>query len=232
MKLFGSFFLALFIYSAIIFFFLYFILSTQKQTKKVIYVHTAIIVKNNTPSQKSIIKKEVKKEIKKPIKQEVKETKKTIKKEIKTKSNFSKGGEDIKFDDIFSNVSENVKTTKIKQKKSAEMTKKVGKYQEVIKKLKSMKQTISFQINSGSNNDKQYIQNEFAKVWSEIPTNAGEFVTLQIIVKNGINLNVISTNLDTIRLNEFLEKLREVDISKIKSFNGIVTFKAKLKENK
>ena len=89
---------------------------------------------------------------------------------------------------------------------------------------------MSFQINSGSNDDKKYIQNEFARVWSEIPTTAGEFVTLQIIIKNGITLNVISTNLDTIRLNEFLEKLKQVDISKIKSFDGIVTFKAKLKE--
>ena len=223
MRLFSSFFLALFIYSALIFFFLYFILSSQKQKSKVIYIHNAIIIKNNTPKvmpkkQKSIQKKEIKSEIKK------------VKKEIKTKSNFSKGGDDIKFDDIFSNVSDNVKTTKIKQKKSSQMTKKIGDYKKVIKKLNSIKQTMSFQMNSGSNDDKKYIQNEFARVWSEIPTNAGEFVTLQIIIKNGITLNVISTNLDTIRLNEFLDKLKQVDISKITSFNGIVTFKAKLKE--
>ena len=230
MRLLSSFFLALFIYSALIFFFIYFILSTPQENKKVIYVHTAIIVKNKK-IPKPTIKKDIKK-TKKIIKKETKQLQKPIKKEIKTKSNFSKGGDDIKFDDIFANVSANVKTTKIKQKKSSEMTKKVGDYQEIVKKLKSIKQTISFQVNSGNNEDKKYIQNEFARVWSEIPTNAGEFVTLQIIIKNGIRLDVISTNLDTIRLNEFLDKLKQVDITKIKSFNGIVTFKAKLKETR
>jgi len=101
MRIVISFFLALFLYSAILFFFVYFLFSKNEVKKpKVVYVHQVISIKKTDKKVKTISKPKTKQKIKPQQK----------KAEIKTKDKFSKGGEDIKFDDIFSNVEENIPT--------------------------------------------------------------------------------------------------------------------------
>jgi len=225
MRIINAFFLALFVYSAILFFFLYFILYRPKpKPPVVVYVHQAIAFEK----KKIDIQKKPQKQIVEPQKKQIE--KKEI---IKTKDKFSKGGEDIKFDDIFSNVSENVKTTKLNQKKQKNMTKERGNSiaKEVKKQLQNLKTTFSISNISGSNNDVEFIQNEFSKVWSKIDTNPGDFIKIDINIQNGIiNVVVIATNLDTIRLKQFLNDVKSIDTSKINNFKAVINFKSKLKD--
>jgi len=226
MRIINAFFLALFIYSAIIFGFVYFLLLKNKAPKtKTVYVHQAIFVKD---TQKNVLKEKQKTVLKKEQKLS---TNKKI--EVKTKDDFSKGGKDIKLDDIFSSVSDNIPTTKIQQKKQKNMTKKVGDttLQEVRKQFKNLKMSSNISSVVGSNNDSKYIQNEFSRVWSEIDTNAGDFIKIDINIQNGIvNVVVIATNLDTIRLNQFLNNIKSINTSKIQNFKAIIDFKSELKD--
>jgi preprotein translocase subunit YajC len=225
MRLLISFFLSLFIYLCLIFLFIYFILYNDK-TKQVkqIYIHQAIIKYNQKQNISKVPKpKEVKKQ----------EVKNTIKKSIKkTEDTFSKGGDDIKFDDIFANTPDNIPTKKIKYKKQENMTKKRG-HSEFSKLVKKELSNLSSSVAVVSNSDKKssdYISNEFGKVWAEINTQDGNFVTLRVdVVNHKLNVVVISTNLDTILLNKFLNKLKNIDMSKIKEFHGKITFNTKLK---
>ena len=228
MRIINAFFLALFVYSAILFFFLYFILNRPKPKPPiVVYVHQAIAFKE----KKEISKKpKIEQKIIKPQKPKVE--KKAVE---KTKDNFSKGGEDIKFDDIFSNVSENVKTTKIKQKKQKNMTREVGDsiVKEVKKQLQNLQTTSAISNVTGSNSDAEFVQNEFSKVWGQINTNPGDFIKININIQNGVvNVIVIATNLDTIRLNQFLTKIKSIDTTKINNFKAVIDFKSKLKDEK
>jgi len=230
MRIINAFFLALFIYSAIIFGFVYFLLVKKEEKKSVVvYVHQAISTQIIKKKQ-SIKKKDI--QVTKP-KKEIKAKTPKIQKEIKTKDNFAKGGEDIKLDDIFSTVSDNIPTTKIKQKKQKHMTKKIGEsiVKEIKKQLKTLQTTSSISNLKGSNNDAEFIQNEFSKVWSQIETNSGDFIRIDVNINNGIiNVIVIATNLDTIRLNQFLDKIKSIDKKKIMNFQAIIDFKSKLKE--
>jgi hypothetical protein len=227
MKLLISFFLSLFIYLFLIFLFIYFIIVTNKteQTKQV-YIHQAIIKDNKKQNIPKITKPKqvVKQEVKKTTKQSIK----------KTEDTFAKGGDDIKFDDIFANTPDNIPTKKIKHKKQENMTKKRG-HTEFSKLVKKELSKLSSSVAVVSNSDKKssdYISNEFGKVWAEINTEDGNFVTLRVDVVNGkLNIVIISTNLDTILLNKFLNKLKNIDISKIKDFHGKITFNTKLKGN-
>ena len=224
MRIVISFFLALFLYSAILFFFVYFLFSKNEVKKpKVVYVHQVISIKKTDKKVKTISKPKTKQKIKPQQK----------KAEIKTKDKFSKGGEDIKFDDIFSNVEENIPTSKIKQKKQKNMTKKIGKsnLEEVKKQLSTLQNTTQVSNISGNQTDLDYIQNQFSKVWGEIETNDGDFIRIKVDIYAGIlNVIVISTNLDTIRLNQFLSKLKVIDTSNIKNFSATIDFKSKLKD--
>ena len=228
MRLLISFFIALFLYSAILFFFVYFILFKKNDNKvKVVYVHQVIEVKNKSipnPKPKQPNPKPISKPISKPKPQPKKQ-------EIKTKDNFSKGGDS--FEELFKGVDEKIKTTPIKQKKQNTMTKKKGKsvLEEVKKVTKNLLPTYSIASQVGSKQDGQYIANEFGRIWSQMDTKPGDFVSLQINISNGsINLSVIATNLDTILLNKFLEKLKTIDTTKIKQFSGVIDFNVKLKD--
>jgi hypothetical protein len=224
MRLLISFFLSLLIYTFLILFFFYFVISTNKSKKvKQVYIHQAIVNKKQNMHKITKSKQIVKKEIKK--------SKKSIK---KTKDTFSKGGEDIKFDDIFANTPDNILTKKVLQKKQKNMTKKRGN-SEFSKLVKKELSKLNSNISIVSNSDKKssdYISNEFEKVWASIDTEDGNFVKLRVDVVNGsLNLFVIATNLDTILLNKFLNKLRNIDTSKIKNFHGVIIFNTKLKGN-
>ena len=223
MRIIISFFLALFLYSAIIFFFIYFLFyKNESQKPKVVYVHQVISVEK--AQKKQINSKPKKIEYQKKPKSKLKS---------KTKDNFSKGGEEIKFDDLFSNVDDNIPTAKIKQKKQKNMTKEIGKsnLEEVKKQLATLQNTTQVSNISGNQTDLDYIQNQFSKVWGEIETNDGDFIRIKVDIYAGVlNVIVISTNLDTIRLNQFLSRIKTIDITKINNFSATIDFKAKLKD--
>jgi hypothetical protein len=229
MKLLISFFLSILIYICLILLFIYFIISTNKADKiKQVYIHQAIIKYNKKQNINKVAKvKQVKKQ---EIKKEVKKTPKKIIK--KTKDTFAKAGDDIKFDDIFANTSDNIPTKKIKYKKQENMTKKRG-HTDFSKLVKKELSKLSSSVEVVSDSDRKssvYISNEFEKVWAKINTEDGNFVTLRVDVINGVlNVVVIATNLDTILLNKFLIQLKNIDTSKIKNFHGKITFNTKLK---
>jgi len=113
------------------------------------------------------------------------------------------------------------------------MTKKIGKsnLEEVKKQLSTLQNTTQVSNISGNQTDLDYIQNQFSKVWGEIETNDGDFIRIKVDIYAGIlNVIVISTNLDTIRLNQFLSKLKVIDTSNIKNFSATIDFKSKLKD--
>ncbi len=231
MRIVFSFFLALFLYSAIIYFFIYFLFFQNKVTKpKIVYVHQVISVEK---IKKTKIKKIPQK--KKIIESKKIEPKKEAKRIVKpkTKDKFSKGGEKIKFDDLFSNVDDNIPTTKVKQKKQENMTKsrEESNLEKVKKELSTLQTTTQISNISGNQIDLKYIQNQFSKVWAEIDTNDGDFIRIKVDIYAGVlNVIVISTNLDTIRLNQFLSKIKIIDTSKIKNFSATIDFKSKLKD--
>ena len=230
MRLIASFFLAVFFYIAIIGFFIYFLISQQKvQKPKVVYIHQAIItkkIKKSKPKKNNIVK-QTKQKIEK-----VTEKSKQNAKQTASKNSISTGGDDIKFDDIFSNVSDNVKTTKIKQKKKHQLTKQKSLLDEVKNQINKLKTSMRISNQNGDSKDLEYIQNELARVWNSILTNDGDFIKIKINIQNGnLNFVVIATNLDTIRLNKFKSELRQINTAKLNNLNAVIDFKSKLKES-
>ena len=232
MRLIFSFFLSLFLYSAILFFFGYFIFHKNKNLKpKEVYIHQAVVV-----SKKIKLAKTPKQS--KPL-----NTPKTPPVAIEKNSNsdLSKGGKDISFDELFQGVDDNIDTTKITPKKQNDMTKiksvksdiqsSLQNIKKIQKKLKNLQPVFKLKSFSGSKKESVYISNEFGKVWAKIETKPNDFISLKVNIENNqINIVVISSNLDTILLNQFLTELKNIDISKISNFSGIINFKVKLKE--
>jgi hypothetical protein len=229
MRLLISFLLTIFIYAFLIGIFLYFIMVSNKSQKvEQVYIHQAIMKNEKKQKQPQITKPQ------KQVKKESKTVEKTAKKESikKTEDTFLKGGKDIKFDDIFSNTPDNIPTKKITHKKQENMTKKKGHtdFSKLVKKELSKLESNVAVVSNSDKKSSDYISNEFGKVWSEINTEDGNFVTLAVDVTNGkLNVVVIATNLDTILLNKFLNKLKTIDTSKINDFHGRITFNTKLK---
>ena len=226
MRLFASFLLTLLIYGGILFFFIIVISKNSSKKPKTVYVHQAIMVSKQTASKQkklshnsfSVSQKQVKKIIKK--------------KEISSKDNMSKGG-DYKLDDLFSSVNDNIPTTPIRHKQKQHITKKTSKSitKEVQQALQKLKVNMTVSNIKGNSHDKKYIQDELSKIWSEINTNIGDFVKIQLNISNAnINVVVIATNLDTIRLNNFLSKIKLIDITKIGNVNAVIEFKSELKD--
>jgi hypothetical protein len=211
-------------YSLILGFFAYFLVAHQKpQKQQIVYVHKAIykptqvIQKPKQNIQKQTITKEAKKQ------------------EIKTNSSFSKGGDDIKFDDIFSNVTDNVKTTKIQQKKQAQMTKKIGEsLKQTLSELKKLKKAMMSVSNiSGKKSDLDYLQAQLSQIWAKINTIAGDFIKVYIQVRNHqLSITIIATNLDPQRLEYFKSEVQKIDTSKINNFGAQIDFKAVLQDKK
>jgi len=235
MKLFFAFFFSVFFYVIILIGFFYFLIPNKKVEKpEIVYIHQVITIKKKI-EHKKIIKQKIEKIV--PKKNIVKEiVKKKI--EIKTKSDFSKGGENIKIDDIFSNISENVKTDKIVEKKTEKFTKKIGNSisKEISDKLSNIKSTQKVEIFisnvNGSKYQADYLQKEFYKKWIIMNIfEPNKEVDIQVSIQNGkMELYVIATNLDTIRLNDFIKSLKIIDTKKIDRFNAKFIFKSKLKE--
>jgi len=228
MRLFASFILSIFIYSGLLFFFILIIQQNNSEKPKIVYVHQ--VITNNKIAK---IEKKQPNNIQKIIKKKVEEKIKTPKKiENKTKDDFSKGGE-YKIDDLFSNVDDNIPTTPIRKKQKKNITKKKGNTisNEVKKVLQKLKTNMTVSNIKGDTKDTEYIQNELSKVWSQINTDVNDFVKIKINITNGnINVVVISTNLDTIRLNQFLSKIKLVNTTKTGNIDAIIEFKSELKD--
>ncbi|NPA56041.1 MAG: hypothetical protein GXO40_06715 [Epsilonproteobacteria bacterium] len=210
MRLLLSFLLSSVIYAAIVFFFVY-LITNQKHTKpQVVYIHQAII--SPTVSKNITIKKTQQKKI------------------AKTADEFSQGGEDIKFDDIFSTVSDQIKTTKIKHKKRKNMTKQIGhnNLDEVKKILSKLKTTLKVSSTSGETKDIDYMQSELTRVWNSVETDDGDFIKIQIVVHNHqLSYSVIATNLPQDKLHLFLENLSRIDVSKLNNLTSTINFTTK-----
>ena len=223
MRLFASFILSIFIYSGLLFFFILIIQQNNSEKPKIVYVHQVITNTQKKKSKQNNFSKVIQKQI-------IKSTKKL---ENKTKDNFSKGGENIKFEDLFSNVNDNIPTTPIKQKTKKNITKKKGNTisNEIKQALKKLKSNMTISTISGNSKDTEYIQDELSKVWLRINTDVNDFVKIKININNtNINVVVIATNLDTIRLNQFLQQIKSINTTKIGNINALIEFKSKLKD--
>ena len=228
MRLLFSFILSFLVYISILGFFVFVISNKNSEKPKIVYIHHAIIKEkkplpshNKQTHTKLSNKTAPTKEAKKPQPK-------------KSKDNFSKGGEKIKYDDIFQNVPENVPTPKIKHTKKDQLTIQRGVYESVQKDIKKISQnitTVTITSQSGDKKNISILQKELGKIWNNIYTNPGDYLKIKIVIYNNkLNFYIIATNLDTIRLNEFKSKVRTIDIYKIGNLNAEILFKSELKE--
>ena len=227
MRILISLLLTLILYSSIVFFFMLIFHKPKKQ--KEVLIHTAIII---PAKKKSIVNKSPKKSINQEIEKKIKKPeKKRVKKVVKkngSKSAVTKGGDDIKFNDIFKNVKYNVDTTKIKQKSQLNLSRFKGVEQN-LKKVKILN-NISFVQNEGSLN-KEEINNLLVKklspIWNEVSHIAGEYAKINIIF-DGENVKVYITdsNLAANKQQELIEKIENLQFDK--RFNITVKFITKV----
>ncbi len=219
MRLLVSFFLSVLIYIALIVF-LYFALF-NKQAKKEVLIHTAII----TPQIKNI-KKSLKNEIKNLPKQNIKK----VVKKTGSKLNITRGG-NVDFNDIFKNVKDNVPTKKINLKKQTVLSRfKAKNIIENLKKVKNINVNISFSTSSNIKKEKinELIQ-KIGDVWYQISDLAGEYATIKFMNNNGnIKVYILNTNLSAQKEAELINKLKKIEFDK----NVDLTVKFQTKVNK
>ena len=211
--------------------FLFFLIPKEKKEEKKVYVHTAIIAK------KVKVIKESNKQISKTIQTSKKKIEKTSKKEPQkkgSKTNFTKGGENIGFNDIFKNVDYNITTKKVVLKEQDDMSRLKG----VESKLKSVKlfDINSFYIrltqNSGEElTDKEYksIESKLGNIWQSVFANNEPALSIyyaQVKIENRsgkIYVTILDTNLDLDKQNELIEKIEKEKFNK--EFDLTVFFK-------
>lgn len=216
MRLFFSFLLTVIVYLGIIAF-LFFLIPKEKQEEKKVYVHTAIIAK----------KEKVIKEGNKITK--ITQTSKKIENKKKgSKTNITKGGEKIGFNDIFENVNYNVKTKKVVLKAQSDMSRLKG----VESNLKSLK-TFTFNINLMQNSgekltDKEYKEIEYKlyNIWNSVSTLPIDYA--KVIIKNiggKIYVTILDSNLDLDKQKELIKKIEQEKFNK--EFDLTVLFQSK-----
>jgi len=227
MKIFISLLLTLIFYFAIIFFFMLIFNKPKKQ--KEILIHTAIIIPakkksivNNAPKKTNqYINKKIKKVEKKPIKKIVKKK--------GSKSAVTKGGDDIKFNDIFKNVKYNVDTTKIKQKSQLNLSRFKG-IEQNLKKVKMLSNNISFVQNGGSLNKQEVnelLVKKLSPIWNEVSNIAGEYAKINIVFDTeNVKVYIIDSNLPENKQQKLIEKIENLHFDK--RFNITVKFITKV----
>ena len=222
-----SFFLTLIVYSIIIFFFYIFLSKKQKEEKKV-YIHTAIIAKKtkiNSNTNKSKTKNNKNKTV-------VSNIKKTNNKVTKSGSidNFTHGGEEIKFNDIFKNVNYDIDTKKIKIKKQLDMSRLKG----IERNLEKIKK-INFQVNlietSGEKLSKEEINDiisqKLSLIWDNISTLPSEYAKIQVVsIKRKVIAKIIDSNLAIDKQNMLILQIENLKFDK--NFKIIVLFQSKV----
>jgi len=224
MILFFSFFLTVVVYLLIIVFLFFLVPKEQKEEKKA-YVHTAIIAK-----KAEVIKKGAKKTTK-IIQTSTKKVEKTAKKEPQkkgSKTNITKGGEKIEFNDIFENVNYNVKTKKVVLKAQSDMSRLKG-VERNLKNLKTFSNSINLIQNSGEKlTDKEYSEIEYKlyNIWYNVSTLPIDYA--KVIIKNingKIYVTILGSNLDLDKQNELIKKIEKEKFNK--EFELTVLFQSK-----
>jgi len=226
MRIIISLLLTLIFYFAIVFFFLLIFHKPKKQ--KEVLIHTAIII---PAKKKSIINNAPKKSVNQEIDKKIKKVEKKVEKKVKkgSKSAVTKGGDDIKFNDIFKNVKYNVDTQKLKQKSQLNLSRFKG-IEQNLKKIKMLNNNISFVQNGGSLNKQEInelLVKKLSPIWNEVSNIAGEYAKINIIF-DGENVKVYITdsNLPTNKQQELIKKIENLKLKK--TFNISVKFITKV----
>lgn len=210
-----AFFLSLLIYSAILFF-LYSILEVKSQKKPEVLIHTAIIPKKEIKPKQIAIKKQV-------VKKQIEKSNEPNKK-LKSKTDFTKGGKDIKLDDIFKNVNYNIKTEKIKQKASIDMSRLKG-VEKALNKIENLKIDVTIHSNNKKKVDVNKITEKLGEVWDKISSNSGEYAIIRVISANGVQAFVLDTNLNKEMENELITQIESLEFKE--KFDITVKFQTK-----
>ena len=208
-----AFFISTFIYSLILFF-LYSILVVKKQKKTEVLIHTAIIPKQ-VDKKKAIIKKQ-------PVRKQINKSK--IKKKLKSKPLVTKGGKNIKFDDIFKNVNYNIKTQKIKQKASLDMSRLKG-IEKTLNKVKNIRINISVKSNTKEKVNINRITKKLGEVWDKVSLNPGEYAIIRVVNENGVRAFILETNLDSATNARLISQIENLVFDK--KFDITVKFQTK-----
>jgi len=223
MRLFFSFILTIVVYLGIIAF-LFFLVPKEKKEKKKVYVHTAIIAK------KEKVIKEGNKKINKSIQTTNKKLPKKEPQKKGSKTNITKGGKKINFDDIFESVDYNIPTKKVALKAQTDMSRLKG----VESDLKSVKTfSISLVQNSGKRlTDKEYseIENKLYTIWDTISNSPMDYA--KVIIKNingQIYVTILDSNLDLDKQNELIRNIEKEKFNK--EFDLTVSFQSKEKND-
>jgi hypothetical protein len=226
MRLIVSFLLSLFFYSILMFFFILILKIKHKENREVL-VHTAIIVdkKNNFK------KKETSKNI---IKNKTSFSKHSLYKNTKSKkdssSSFTRGG-NSDFKDIFKAVKYNVRTEKIKHKKSLSLSRFKG-IENNLKKVKLINLDVSY-VNSSKTASNKEVENliseKLSPIWYLISNRVGEYAKINIVYdRKEIKVYIIDTNLSLEKQNLLIEKIKNLKFNK--PFDITVKFITKVKK--
>ncbi len=226
MRILVSLFLSTLIYSVIVWFFLFFIFSTKKKTKK-IYIHTAIIAKkakfnSNKTKQKNIRKKTISK---------IKAS--SAVKKSGSRTNVTHGGEKIGFNDIFKNVDYNIDTKKIVQKKQLDMSRFKG-IERNLKKIKTINVEVNFIQNGGQKLTKEEIDDiisqKLSLIWDNVSTIPSDYAKISIQNLNKtVSVTILDSNLPQERQTMLIEEIKNVEFDK--SFNITVIFQSKVSDD-
>jgi len=206
MRILISLFLTLILYSAIVFFFMLIFHKPKKQ--KEVLIHTAIIIPDK------------KKSVKVNNKREKKTEKKIVKKNIKktgSKSAVTKGGKDIKFNDIFKNVNYNVDSQKLKHKSQLDMSRFKG-ISKNIKKIKMLKSNISLSQNMGTLNNNEInnlLVKKLSPIWNEVSDIAKEYAKINIIFDGkAVRVYITESNLPLNKQQELIKEIENLNFNK------------------
>jgi len=198
---------------------IYSLIPKEKKEEKKIYVHTAIIAKKVVKNNK----------INKIVQTSKKRVKKIPKKKPQkkgSKTNITKGGKKIRFNDIFENVDYNITTEKVVLKAQTDMSRLKG----VESNLKNLKIfSINLVQNSGKKlKEEEYsdIENKLYNIWDSISDSSMDYA--KVIIKNisgKIYVTILNSNLDLNKQNELIRKIEKERFNK--EFDLTVSFQSK-----
>jgi len=198
---------------------IYSLIPKEKKEEKKIYVHTAIIAKKVVKNNKinKIVQTSKKRVNKIPKKKPQKKGSKT---------NITKGGKKIRFNDIFENVDYNITTEKVVLKAQTDMSRLKG----VESNLKNLKIfSINLVQNSGKKlKEEEYsdIENKLYNIWDSISDSSMDYA--KVIIKNisgKIYVTILNSNLDLNKQNELIRKIEKERFNK--EFDLTVSFQSK-----
>jgi hypothetical protein len=220
MRILISFCLAFISYILILFFFFLIFNFNNTFKRKEVLIHTAIISKNIVTNHNSKKAKLITHN-----KDSAVSTIKHIVRKRGSKNAFTKGGNDIKFDDIFKRVDYNIDTKKLVLKKQLDMSRFKG-IEKNLRKVKFINMNVSYINKTGNISDKDIndiIVKKLSPIWNSISDVIGEYAKLNIISDKGlVKVVIINTNLSETKQNLLVNEIKKLRFNK--SFNIIVKF--------